>query len=255
MRRMLVASLLFGVATGTTAARAQETDVDALPVKPAIANRMTPEELHAYKLRMAQAIKEGRLQRRVVLQESPLTPADTCTAATYEVTGLPFNSSGTTVGMTDDYDLPPDITVPTCAASTNCTVPGAMAGCGPRGCIYTGTGTAPDRAYRIRVSAPCDLTVTGTPTAPTWDLALVVYQTQCTSSLADCVCVDDEGFEGDAESVVVNAVTGLDYFLVVDGYLEIGNPTPPPNLGPFNISVAGTGCTLVPVELLDFKIG
>jgi hypothetical protein len=250
---MLVASLAFGVAiAGTTGAWAQDDlDVDSLPVKPSIANRLTPEELHARKVRMAQALKEYRLQHRGAAPESPFTPADTCTLATHEVTGLPFNSSGTTVGMADDYDLPPDIVVPTCSASTNCTNPGAMAGCGPRGCVYAGTGTAPDRAYRIRVSAPCDLTVTGTPTAPLWDLALVVYQAQCTNALADCVCVDDEGFEGQAESVIVNATTAFDYFLVIDGYLE----APIPNSGAFDLAVTGSGCTLVPVELLDFQIG
>jgi hypothetical protein len=257
MRRTLVASLMFAVtAAGTVGARAQEVDADSLPVKRAIADRMTPEELHAYKLELARAIKEGRIQRNVRPQFNPLTPADTCTAATYELTSLPFNSADTTVGMTDDYDLPPDITLPTCTASTNCTNPDALAGCGPRGCVYAGTGTAPDRAYRIRVSAPCDLTITGTPTAPPpddWDLSLLVYQTQCSSSLADCVCVDDEGFQGMAESVILNAVTGLDYFIVIDGYLE-GGMNPPPNLGPFDLSVTGTGCVLVPVELLDFEI-
>jgi hypothetical protein len=251
---MLVASLILGV---TAAVGAQDIDVDALPVRKAIANRMTPEELHAYKLRLAQAIREGRLQRSVVPQDNPLTPADTCTAATYEITGLPFNPPpDTTVGMTDDYDLPADVVAPTCTASTSCTGGGDPA-CGPSGCIYAGTGTAPDRAYRIRVSAPCDLAIAGTPTLPPpdeWDLALIVYQTQCSSSLADCVCVDDNDFPGGTESVLLNAVPGLDYFIVVDGYLQ-GIPDPPPNLGPFTISVNGTGCTLVPVELLDFKIG
>ena len=257
MRRMLVASLALGMAVaGSTAALAREIDVDALPVRKAIADRMTPEELHAYKLRIAQAIREGRLQRPVSPQRAPESPADTCTAATYEITSLPFNPPpDTTVGMADDYDLPPDITVPTCTASTNCTG-GGIAGCGARGCVYAGTGTGPDRAYRIRVSAPCNLTVTGTPTGTAWDLALLVYQSQCSSSLSDCVCVDDTDFAGAAESVLVNAVTGLDYFLVVDGYLDVNPPPPPPppNLGPFNLSVTGTGCTLVPVEMLDFKI-
>jgi hypothetical protein len=106
------------------------------------------------------------------------------------------------------------------------------------------------------VSAPCNLTISGTdiPTPEAWDLALLVYQTQCSSSLNDCVCVDDSDFPGGTESVLLNAVPLTDYFIVVDGYLE-GSPTPPPNLGPFNISVTGTGCVLVPVELLDFKIG
>jgi hypothetical protein len=252
---MLVASLVFGMAAASAgAAKAEDIDVDSIPVKKSIADRLTPEQLHARRLLIAQAVKDGRLQRNVRPQDSPLSPADTCTAATNEVSSLPFNPPpDTTVGMTDDYDLPPDLTVPTCTASTNCTG-GGLAGCGARGCVYAGTGTGPDRAYRIRVSAPCNLTITGTPTGATaWDLALLVYQTQCSSSLSDCVCVDDTGFPGVAESVLVNAVTGLDYFIVVDGYTDV-NPPPPPNLGPFNLSVTGTGCSLVPVEMLDFKI-
>jgi hypothetical protein len=252
---MLVASLIFGV-TAAAGAGTQDIGVDALPVRKAIADRMTPEELHAYKLKLAQAIREGRLQRSVRPQDNPLTPADTCTAATHEISGLPFNPPpDTTAGMVDDYDLPPDVVAPTCTASTSCTG-GGSPGCGPRGCLYAGTGTAPDRAYRIRVSAPCDLTISGTDIAgpENWDLALLVYETQCSSNLTDCVCVDDTDFAGGTESVLLNAVPGLDYFIVVDGYLE-GGPNPPPNLGPFTLSVNGTGCTLVPVELLDFKIG
>jgi hypothetical protein len=252
MRRMLAASVMFGVvAAFTVSATAQDIDVDSLPVRKAIVDRMTPEELHAYRLKLAQAIREGRLQRPVRPQEAPLTPADTCTAATYEIGSLPFNSSDTTVGMVDDYDLPADITTPTCTASTSCTG-GGPAGSLPRGAIYTGTGTAPDRAYRVRVSAPCDLTISGTDTAPNWDLSLIVYQTQCSSDLADCVCVDDTDFADATESVLMNAVPGLDYFIVIDGYSSGG--TPPGPSGPFDLSVTGTGCVLVPAELLDFKI-
>ena len=255
MRRMLATSVVLGViAAGAASATAQDIDVDALPVRKAIADRMTPDELHAYKLKLAQAIREGRLQRPVRPQEGPLTPADTCPSATYELTPLPFNSSDTTVGMVDDYDLPPDVVVPTCTASTNCTG-GGVPGCGPRGCIYAGTGTAPDRAYRIRVSAPCDLTIAGTPTVPPpneWDLALIVYQTQCSSSLTDCVCVDDNNFPGETESVLLNAVPATDYFIVIDGYSTGG--TPPGPTGAFDLSVNGSGCVLVPVELLDFKV-
>jgi len=252
MRRMLAASLMLTVtAAASASARAQDIDVDALPVRKAISDRMTPEQLHAYKLKLAQAIREGRLQRHRFPQEAPLTPADTCTAATHEIGPLPFNSSDTTAGMVDDYDLPADIVTPTCTASTNCTG-GGPAGSLPRGAIYTGTGTAPDRAYRIRVDAPCDLTISGTDTAPNWDLALIVYQAQCSSSLADCVCVDDSDFPDATESVLLNAVPGLDYFVVIDGYSSGG--TPPGPSGPFDLSVTGTGCVLVPAELLDFKI-
>jgi hypothetical protein len=249
---MLAASLVLAVTSAAGAsARAQDIDVDALPVRKAIADRMTPEQLHAYKLKLAQAIREGRLQRPRVPQANPLTPADTCTAATYELGSLPFNSSDSTIGMVDDYDLPADVVTPTCTASTSCTGGGAP-GSLPRGAIYTGTGTAPDRAYRIRVDAPCDLTINGTDTAPNWDLALIVYQTQCSSDLADCVCVDDSDFADATESVLLNAVPGLDYFIVIDGYSSGG--TPPGPSGPFDLAVTGTGCVLVPVELLDFKI-
>ena len=252
MRRMLAASLMLAAtAAVSTTAAAQDIDVDALPVRKAIVDRLTPEQLHAYKLKLAEAIRTGRLQRRVFQQKAPLTPADTCTAATYEIGPLPFNSSDSTVGMVDDYDLPPDIVTPTCTASTSCTG-GGPAGSLPRGAVYTGTGTAPDRAYRIRVDAPCDLTISGTDTAPNWDLALIVYQTQCSSSLADCVCVDDSDFPDSTESVVLNAVPGLDYFVVIDGYSS--GATPPGPSGPFDLSVTGSGCVLVPTELLDFKI-
>ena len=252
MRRTLFASLVLGmVVSGAVAALAQDAGVDALPVRKAIADRMTPEELHAYKLKLAEAIRTGRLQRRVFQQKAPLSPADTCTAATYEIGSLPFNSSDTTIGMVDDYDLPADIVTPTCTASTNCTG-GGPAGSLPRGAIYTGTGTAPDRAYRLRVDAPCDLTISGTDTAPNWDLALIDYQSQCTSNLADCVCVDDTDFPDSTESVLLNAVPGLDYFVVIDGYSS--GATPPGPSGPFDLSVTGSGCVLVPAELLDFKI-
>jgi hypothetical protein len=249
---MLAASLMLAVtAAGSVSARAQDIDVDALPVRKAIVDRLTPAELHAYKLKLAEAIRTGRLQRRVFQQKAPLTPADTCTAATYEISPLPFNASDSSVGMVDDYDLPPDIVTPTCTASTSCTG-GGPAGSLPRGAIYTGTGTAPDRAYRIRVDAPCDLTISGTDTAPNWDLSLLVYQTQCSSSLADCVCVDDSDFADSTESVLLNAVPGLDYFIVIDGYSS--GATPPGPSGPFDLSVTGSGCTLVPAELLDFQI-
>ena len=68
--------------------------------------------------------------------------------------------------------------------------------------------------------------------------------------------MSDTGVPSQSESVLLNAVTGLDYFILIDGYLDMTPPPPPPppNLGPFNLSVTGTGCSLVPVQLLDFKI-
>ena len=84
------------------------------------------------------------------------------------------------------------------------------------------------------------------------DLALIVYQSTCSSALADCLCVDDTGVGGVAESVTLSAVAGTTYFLVTDGYST--GATPPGPSGPYTMGVTGTGCTLVPVELLDFEI-
>lgn len=199
-------------------------------VKRAIADAMTPEELADYTARLAAA-----LAARPPVAE---LPADTCEGASYEVSTLPFGPvSDTTEGQTDDYDLPPDVTPPTCTAPTSCT--GAPSG---RGSVYTGTGTGPDRAFRIKTDANCDLTITATPTGGT-DLALIVFESTCSNDLANCACVDDTGVGGAAETVTLNAVADTDYFIVVDGYSA--GATPPGPSGPFELSITGDGCNLV----------
>jgi hypothetical protein len=171
--------------------------------------------------------------------------ADTCDAATYETGTLPFDGgSDTTVGQTDDLDLPTDVVEPTCTAPTSCTG-GGPAESLPRGGVFTGSGTGPDRAYRIRVDQSCSLAITATPEA-SWDLGVVVFEAGCSSSLADCACIDDDDSVGAAESVTLDAVAGLDYFVVVDGYST--GATPPGPSGPFNLSIAettATGCALI----------
>jgi hypothetical protein len=167
----------------------------------------------------------------------PRAAADTCQAATPEIGTLPYGPiSDTTVGSADDFDLPADLTDPTCTAPTSCTGGGEPSSL-PRGAIYTGTGTGPDRAYRVQTSADCTLTITADPTSSE-DLSLIVYETTCSSSLADCACVNDAGNAGDAETVTLNAIAGADYFIVVDGYA--GGPG-----GPFTLTIDGTGCELV----------
>ena len=111
---------------------------------------------------------------------APLDGGDTCTAATQITGAFPYNDSGTTVGKADDYDLPADVTSPTCLA------PGAIAGGGaqPGGSIYTGTGTGPDAAYAFEVNQTCNLRASMTSAS---DLGLIIYLGQCTSSLDDCV--------------------------------------------------------------------
>jgi len=225
------------------AVRAEERiDTSHIRVKKAIADTMTPEQLQAYKERLARNLASRRGGGWTAAAVNPDTPSDTCPAATYEIGTLPFGPvSDTTVGMTDDYDLPDAVGSPSCTASTPCTGAG---GASPRGAIYTGTGVGPDRAYRIRTDADCDLTIGMDPTASD-DLALMVYQATCSDSLSDCVCVDDTGVGGTAESVLLNAVAATDYFVLVDGYSS--GAAPPGPAGPFDLTITGTGCNLVPI--------
>lgn len=183
-------------------------------------------------------------QNDTVLSFAPMDGGDTCTAATQILGAFPYNDSGTTVGKTDNYDLPADTTSPTCTA------PGAIMGGGPAGslpagAIYTGTGTAADATYSLEVNQTCNLRVGMDPTGAQ-DLALIVYLAQCSSSLSDCVVVDDTGVGGVAESVDFTATAGQTYYIVVDGYSTGG--TPPGPSGPYNLTVSEittTGCVAV----------
>ena len=243
MRKLVLLVVAISLLAGAVPAAA--ITAAEVKVKQAIADSMTAEELAAYKQRLADRVNQGLLDNAPV---TPPTPADTCSAATPEI--LPFITSDTTVGQVDDYDLPADTTNPTCSVGATCTGAGP-AGSLPGGAIYTGTGTAPDRAYRIITNANCTLTVTMDPTGAQ-DLALIVYQANCSSSLTDCACVDDTGVGGVAESVTLSAVGGMTYFVVVDGYSTGG--TPPGPSGPFSLSVNGGGCFIDPVELQSFTV-
>ena len=228
----------------------EKIDTSNILVKKAIADTMTPEQLQAYKEKLARNFanrRNARIARRSPIVPGPDVPADTCPAATLETASLPFNPpADTTVGQTDDYDLPADVDDPTCTASTNCLGAGPAPEIGPpapRGAIYTGTGTGPDRAYHIRTDQNCDLVITMDPTGPE-DMGLIVFQSTCSSALADCVCVDDTGVGGIAESVTLSAVAGTDYFVVIDGYST--EAAPPGQAGPFTLGITSTGtCSLV----------
>ena len=229
------------------AAESWEAYLDQVRIKQAIADSLTPEQLAERRERLARWLEQqAQLPQR--------TPGDTCVVATNEVSTLPFNpAADTTVGQTDNYDLPADTTNPTCAAPTTCTGAGP-AGSLPRGAIYTGTGTGPDRAYKIRTNVACTLNVTIDPTS-TQDLAAIVYQTQCSSNLADCGCVSDTGIGGATETVSLTTVAGTDYFVVADGYST--GATPPGPSGPFTLSITettATGCQLVGAASADLSI-
>lgn len=219
---------------------AVEVDTTNIQVKRAIADTMTPEELQAYKERLAVNFA-GKTALGAGLDSR--TPGDACPGATYEISTLPYGPlADTTTVATDDYDLPAAVTPPTCTAAATCV--GAPSGTGN---IYTGTGTGPDRAFLLRTDVSCDLVITMTPTGGD-DLGLIVYIPACSSSLTDCACIDDTGVAGVAESVTLSAVAGVDYYVVVDGYST--GATPPGPDGPYTLSVTSTGaCALVPVTL------
>jgi uncharacterized repeat protein (TIGR01451 family) len=231
-------------------ATAHAMTADEVKVKQAIADTMTPEELAAYKERVAAYFTQHPPNPSVIFN----SPGDICTAATYETGSLPYGPiADTTVGAADNFDLngpSQDASAPTCIAAPTCTG-GVASSSGPRGAIFTGTGTGPDRAWKIRTNTNCTLTITMDPTGGE-DLGLIVYQPTCSSLLSDCACVDDTGAGGVAESVTLDAVAGTDYFIVVDGY-SLGAIPPGPS-GPYTLQVTGAGCNLVSPPPADLAI-
>ncbi|MDX2044669.1 MAG: HYR domain-containing protein, partial [Acidobacteriota bacterium] len=168
-----------------------------------------------------------------------LQGGDTQATAT-PICSFPANLSGTTVGATDNYDLPPDTTAPTLTATCATTAIGAPSG---RGSVYTGTGTGPDVVYKLEFPAgnPDTLTITMDPTG-SQDLALIVYCNTVSSSLSDGLVIDDTGTGGVAESVTVsNIVAGTTLYIVVDGYSTGG--TPPGPSGAYTLSITSSGST------------
>lgn len=251
MKKTLAGLAALGLVLASAAAGAQEKiDTSGIFVKKVIADKMSPEQLQAYKERLARLKAAGAFDRAPAGPNAGRTPGDVCTAATYEVSALPFNTSDTTVGAADNYDLPPDVTAPTCTAAVTCTgtAPGQPAAL-PRGAIYVGTGTGPDRAFRIKTDVACNLTISMTSAI---DLALILYPTTCSSSLGDCGCVSDSAVPGNPETITMTTVANTDYFIVVDGYSTGGAPPGPS--GPYNLSITGTGCVLFPVELQGLSI-
>ena len=225
---------------------------DQVRVKKVIADKLTPEQYEAHVDKMARFIAAQRQQAATPkIDDGIRAPGDTCVAATPEISSLPFNTAGTTVGATDDFDLPPDTADPTCTAAVTCTGTGPV-GSLPRGAIYTGSGTGPDTAYSIQTSANCDLNIEMTST--TEDLGLTLFLGQCSSSLADCGCASDTGFGGDTETIALSAVAGTQYFVVIDGYSTGGTPPGPSDTFDLDITQTSGSCTLVPVELQNFSI-
>lgn len=198
-----------------------------------------------YKTRYAQASATERsaLDLALAAEYAAISPnwirprgpvqGDQCTPASPTPVN-PFTISATTVGVTNDYDI-----------STTC---------GVTQTLFGGTGAAPDLAYGVVTDQNCSVTVSADPTGATsWDLALYVLQAPgaaCTTlpSLADgqCITMDDDGGGNITETVSFNATAGTQYFVIVDGFNAA--------TGPFDLTITGTGCNLVPVKLQKFSV-
>jgi MYXO-CTERM domain-containing protein len=177
---------------------------------------------------------------------SALTGADTCAEAPLAAHSLdePVVITDTTVGETDDIDLPDATTDPTCTAAPPCIGAGATAGA--RGIVWPGCGTGPDKAYRFQVDAACELTVTMVPDVA--DLGLYLFSTACASDLAACACVSDNAFAGMQEAISsIQAEPGVNYYLLVDGYQNPPPATDPPSSGSYTLTISRTSgtCNLV----------
>jgi Carboxypeptidase regulatory-like domain len=173
-----------------------------------------------------------------------LVGSDTCNTPVTNIPSLPYNDTGTTVGATDNYNLPADTTNPTLTGCPTCTATGrGPAGSLPRGAVYTGTGTGPDTAYRITYSTAGSMVVTMDPTGAQ-DLTVIVYTSICSSNLADGIVISDTGGGGAIETVTISSLPVGTYHIVVDGY-STGGTAPGPS-GPYTLAVTGTGTVVVP---------
>ena len=167
-----------------------------------------------------------------------LAGSDVCSSAS-QISAVPFADSSTTVGATDNYDLPADTTSPTVTGCPTCNATGGgPVGSLPRGAVYTGTGTGSDVAYRISYATNNNsLNVTMDPLGAE-DLALIVYTNVCSNLLSDAIVVDDTGSGGVAESVTITNMPSGAYHIVVDGYSSGG--TPPGPSGAYSLNVTGS---------------
>ncbi len=153
------------------------------------------------------------------------TPGDDCIAATYEVASLPYSDSGTTVGASNALNF-----------------------AGPGPCIGAATPTGPEIIYKVEVDLTCTLQVNHTP-GPLLD-AVIWVVTNCDDPANSCVAFGDTGSDGDPEILSFSATAGTDYYVAVDGW---GTSSGPYTLDIVEVDGA-TGCTLVPVELMNLTV-
>ena len=190
---------------------------------------MTPAEITAHEVALAKALQLA--QSSWVRPKGPVQ-AHLCTAPAPGPVN-PFAVSATTVGATNNYDI----------ATT----------CGVVQTAFGGTGASLDVAFSVVTDADCSVTVSADPTGTSWDLAMYVLQAPgaaCTTvpTLADaqCVTMDDDGGGNITEAATFAATAGTEYFVIIDGFNAA--------TGTFDLTITGTGCNLVPVELQNFSV-
>ncbi len=209
-----------------------------------LTNDATKKRLSNRNLLFANPFAERKTQK--ARRAKAFAGGDTCTAAPI-ITSFPYTDSGTTAGAADNYDLPaadtdPGSPTPPLSGCPTCNATGAPDG---RGNVYEGTGTGPDVAYRINYNSASgnSLNVTATPAAGN-DIALIVYTSVCSNSLADAIVIDDTNIPGEAESVSITNMPAGTYHIVVDTYTT-GGELPAPG-GAYTLNVTGTGTILAP---------
>lgn len=191
------------------------------------------------------AAVQPNMMRALLVDGSDLCANPLAGTANPQIFALPYNTTGTTTGYADNYDITGDPTAcpsPSCEA-TNGTVPFL-----DRGYAYLGTGTGPDVAYRITFTATANIVVTLDPTDPAGtadDLALLFYGDTCSSSPSNAIVLADNSGDGNppdladnSEVITISQIPAGKYNIVVDAYTATGNPA---SSGPYSLNVACIG--------------
>ncbi len=150
---------------------------------------------------------------------------DNCPGA--DITVLPFNDTGTTIGA-------------------NNTVTAIPAGCSN----YT-TNAGPDKIYQLVIATAGSLTVTVTPDAGSgYDTSIYLLNdavfacpagTGSTAPAGSCVAGSDAGLTNIAESFTVPSLAAGTYHLYVDSFYSTGSAgSPNRHNGPFTLAITGT---------------
>lgn len=225
---LIVAGLPAAAQTGLDLSRYKERYATLSPAERAAYEAALAAELAAARSTWTVS---GRVGVPAGVSRGPVQ-GDLCTAAGPGAVN-PFNASSTTVGATNNYDI----------ATT----------CGVAQTVFGGTGASLDVAFSVVTDANCTVAVSADPTGTNWDLALYVLQAPgaaCTQlpSLADgqCITMDDDGASNTTEAASWSATQGTEYFVIIDGFNAA--------TGTFDLTITGTGCNLVPVELQNFSI-